>query len=39
METLSVDEHKSALRIASASKAGPDIYYMWAGLGLGGEFV
>src|SRR6516164_234598 len=39
METRSVDEHKSALRIASASKAGPDIYYMWAGLGLGGEFV
>jgi raffinose/stachyose/melibiose transport system substrate-binding protein len=39
METRSVDEHKSALRIAAASKAGPDIYYMWAGLGLGGEFV
>ena len=39
METRSVDEHKSALRIASTSNAGPDIYYMWAGLGLGGEFV
>jgi len=39
METRSVDEHKSALRIAAASKAGPDIYYMWTGLGLGGEFV
>jgi raffinose/stachyose/melibiose transport system substrate-binding protein len=39
METRSVDEHKSALRIAATSKAGPDIYYMWAGLGLGGEFV
>src|SRR5262245_43377336 len=39
LETRSVDEHKSALRIATASKAGPDIYYMWAGLGLGGEFV
>jgi raffinose/stachyose/melibiose transport system substrate-binding protein len=39
METRSTDEHKSALRIAAASKAGPDIYYMWAGLGLGGEFV
>jgi raffinose/stachyose/melibiose transport system substrate-binding protein len=39
METRSVDEHKSALRIAATSKAGPDIYYMWAGFGLGGEFV
>ena len=39
LETRSVDEHKSALRIAATSKAGPDIYYMWAGLGLGGEFV
>src|SRR5262245_23730623 len=39
METRSVDEHKSALRIAAASKAGPDIYYLWAGFGLGGEFV
>lgn len=39
METRSVDEHKSALRIAAASKAGPDLYYMWAGPGLGGEFV
>jgi raffinose/stachyose/melibiose transport system substrate-binding protein len=39
METRSVDEHKSALRIAASSKAGPDLYYMWAGLGLGGEFV
>ncbi|MGY8664230.1 extracellular solute-binding protein [Bradyrhizobium sp. UFLA05-109] len=39
METRSVDEHKSALRIAAASKAGPDLYYMWTGLGLGGEFV
>ena len=39
METRSVDEHKSALRITAASKAGPDIFYMWAGPGLGGEFV
>lgn len=39
LETRSVDEHKSALRIAATSKAGPDIYYMWAGPGLGGEFV
>jgi raffinose/stachyose/melibiose transport system substrate-binding protein len=39
LETRSVDEHKAALRIAATSKAGPDIYYMWAGLGLAGEFV
>src|SRR4030095_4200233 len=32
-------EHKSALRIASQSKQGPDLYYMWTGLGLGGEYV
>jgi raffinose/stachyose/melibiose transport system substrate-binding protein len=32
LETRSVDEHKSALRIAATSKAGPDLYYMWAGL-------
>ncbi|SCK54553.1 raffinose/stachyose/melibiose transport system substrate-binding protein [Variovorax sp. HW608] len=39
METRSVDEHKSALRIASTSRQGPDLYYMWTGLGLGGEYV
>lgn len=39
LETRSVDEHKSALRIAATSKGGPDIYYMWTGLGLGGEYV
>jgi raffinose/stachyose/melibiose transport system substrate-binding protein len=39
LETRSIDEHKSALRIAATSKAGPDLYYMWAGLGLGGEYV
>lgn len=39
IETRSVDEHKSALRIAAASKGGPDLYYMWTGLGLGGEYV
>jgi raffinose/stachyose/melibiose transport system substrate-binding protein len=35
----SIDEHKSALRVAAQSNKGPDIYFMWAGLGLGGEFV
>jgi raffinose/stachyose/melibiose transport system substrate-binding protein len=38
-EGRSVDEHKAALRVAAQSSEGPDIYFMWAGLGLGGEFV
>jgi raffinose/stachyose/melibiose transport system substrate-binding protein len=33
------DEHKTALRVAAAADSGPDIYFMWAGLGLGGEYV
>ncbi|MBX5294717.1 extracellular solute-binding protein [Rhizobium sp. NLR15a] len=38
-EGRSVDEHKAALRVAAQSSQGPDIFFMWAGLGLGGEFV
>lgn len=38
-ETRGIDEHKAAMRVAGNSAAGPDIYYMWGGLGLGGEFV
>ncbi|MBB4568847.1 ABC transporter substrate-binding protein [Rhizobium leucaenae] len=34
-----VDEHKTALRVAAGSSKGPDIYFSWAGLGLGGEYV
>lgn len=34
-----VDEHKNALRTAAGTSAGPDLYMIWAGLGLGGEFV
>lgn len=34
-----VDEHKSALRIAAGADRGPDIFFSWAGLGLGGEYV
>lgn len=34
-----VDEHKTALRVAAGSNRGPDIYFSWAGLGLGGEYV
>jgi raffinose/stachyose/melibiose transport system substrate-binding protein len=39
LENRGVDEHKSAMRVASSSDAGPDIYFMWGGYGLGGEFV
>jgi len=39
LETRGTDEHKSALRVAGGSDQAPDIYFMWAGLGLGGEFV
>ncbi|NEI74458.1 extracellular solute-binding protein [Rhizobium lusitanum] len=34
-----IDEHKTALRVAAGSSKGPDIYFSWAGLGLGGEYV
>ena len=39
LENRATDEHKSALRVASASDQAPDIFFMWAGLGLGGEFI
>ena len=39
VEQRATDEHKSAMRVASGSEQGPDIYFMWGGLGLGGEFV
>jgi raffinose/stachyose/melibiose transport system substrate-binding protein len=39
LENRATDEHKSALRVASGSDQAPDIFFMWAGLGLGGEFV
>ncbi|MGN9810197.1 ABC transporter substrate-binding protein [Micromonospora sp. BQ11] len=34
-----VDAHKDALRTTAGSSSGPDIYYNWAGPGLGGEMV
>jgi raffinose/stachyose/melibiose transport system substrate-binding protein len=37
--TRGVDEHKTALRVAAGSDTGPDIFFSWAGLGLGGEYV
>jgi raffinose/stachyose/melibiose transport system substrate-binding protein len=39
IEERDVDPHKDALRTALGTDATPDIYFMWAGLGLGGEFV
>lgn len=39
LEQRGVDEHKDALRVAAGTAEEPDIYFMWAGLGLGGEFV
>ena len=38
-ESRGIDEHKTAMRVAAGSGQGPDIYYMWGGLGLGGEFA
>ena len=38
-ETRGIDEHKTAVRVALSAVEGPDIYYMWGGPGLGGEFV
>jgi raffinose/stachyose/melibiose transport system substrate-binding protein len=39
LEGRSVDGHKDAMRVAAGTDSAPDIYFMWAGLGLGGEFV
>ena len=33
------DEHKTALRVAAGSDTGPDIFFSWAGYGLGGDYV
>lgn len=39
VEQRDIDAHKEALRASLGTDAAPDIYMMWAGLGLGGEFV
>jgi raffinose/stachyose/melibiose transport system substrate-binding protein len=39
IEPRAVDAHKDAMRVTIGSAGAPDIYFMWAGLGLGGEFV
>ena len=37
--TRGTDDHKTAIRVAAGTDKGPDIYFMWAGLGLGGELI
>lgn len=39
LERRATDPHKEALRVAAGTDAFPDLYFMWSGLGLGGEFV
>lgn len=39
IESRGIDQHKAALRVAATSDQGPDVYFSWAGLGLGGEYV
>ena len=39
IERRATDPHKEALRVAAGTDAFPDLYFMWSGLGLGGEFV
>ncbi|MBT9371131.1 ABC transporter substrate-binding protein [Rhizobium sp. CSW-27] len=33
------DDLKTALRVTAGSATGPDIYFSWAGRGLGGEYI
>lgn len=39
VEERQTDPHKDALRQIVGTDAGPDIYWYWEGLGLGGELV
>jgi raffinose/stachyose/melibiose transport system substrate-binding protein len=39
IEVRSVDAHKEALRVSLNTPAAPDIYAMWAGIGLGFFYV
>ena len=39
VEQRAIDAHKEALRTSLGTDAAPDVYLMWAGFGLGGEFV
>lgn len=35
VEGRSIDQHKASLRIAATSDLAPDIFFSWAGYGLG----
>ncbi|UFU06980.1 ABC transporter substrate-binding protein [Ruania halotolerans] len=39
VEERSTDGHKEALRTALGTSGAPDIYWSWAGPGIGGDFV
>jgi len=39
VEERSTDGHKEALRTSLGSGAAPDVYWSWAGPGIGGEYV
>jgi raffinose/stachyose/melibiose transport system substrate-binding protein len=39
VEERSTDAHKEALRTALGSSGAPDVYWSWAGPGIGGEYV
>ncbi|BDZ44720.1 ABC transporter substrate-binding protein [Naasia aerilata] len=39
VEERSTDGHKEALRTALGTSGAPDVYWSWAGPGIGGEFV
>jgi raffinose/stachyose/melibiose transport system substrate-binding protein len=39
VEERAVDAHKDALRTTLGTNGAPDIFFSWAGPGLGGEFI
>ncbi|WP_150308237.1 ABC transporter substrate-binding protein [Planctomonas psychrotolerans] len=39
LEERSTDAHKDALRTTLGTSGAPDIFFSWAGPGLGGEFI
>jgi raffinose/stachyose/melibiose transport system substrate-binding protein len=39
VEERSTDAHKDSLRTALGTSGAPDIFFSWAGPGLGGEFI
>lgn len=39
VEERSTDGHKEALRTSLGTSAAPDVYWSWAGPGIGGEYV